>query len=89
MTTSQIENAANRGDTATADFPIQLVLRSNCIPAFLEDAGRIGWRTKTFLLSTVVGQQAYKLPPDFFEVAEVYLPPDTSSGSHRTLSFIG
>lgn len=77
MTTHQIEQAANRGDIATADFPIALVLRQQCIPAFLEDCGRIRWRTKTYTFTTTAGVRKYTLPRDFFEVDNVYVDAAT------------
>jgi hypothetical protein len=84
MNTSQIELAANRGDIATADFQIGLVLRSQVIPAFLEDVGRIGWRTKCHSFTPTPGKQYESLPDDFFEVADVVMV-----GKTDPLDFIG
>lgn len=97
MLTSQVESAANRGDLATADFDIQLVLRSNVIPAFLEDVGRIGWRWRGYQLTTVPGQQSYTLPEDFFEMQDVWVVSGTgvsnvtvnTGGDSDPLPFIG
>lgn len=84
MQTTQIETAANRGDIATADFQIGLVLRSQVIPAFLEDVGRIGWRRKIVQITPASGKQTYSLPDDFFEVADVYI-----AGNINPIPFIG
>lgn len=84
MNTSQIELAANRGDLATADFQIGLVLRSMVVPAFLEDVGRIGWRKNLHTVTVAAGSRLVTMPEDFFEVADVLLAGDT-----KPLAYIG
>jgi hypothetical protein len=87
MTTSQIENAANRGDLASADFQIGLVLRYKAIPLFLEDVGRIGWRRRTASVQISPSTRSATLPSDFFEASSVWVAPVDDLGD--PLKYIG
>lgn len=85
MTTDQIEQAANRGDIATGDMNLKMILRRSVVPQFLEDVGRVSWRRKTTPINTVIGDRKYALPTDFVQAHGVYLPTDYDN----SLKYIG
>lgn len=68
MTLTDVEVIANRGNIATAEFRIGLILRKKVLPEFYREVYAESdptWARKTATLDTVINTRAYMLPADF------------------------
>jgi len=86
MTTLEIENEANSGQIANADFNVGICLRRAIIPEFLDGVGNPGWRRRIAFSNVVAGDTGFTLPRDFLNMEGVYMPQCSCSGG---LPFIG
>lgn len=87
MKTDEIEKLANRGNVATADFDVKLVLRTVVIPAFLDDCREAAWRKKVSTLSVTQSVQTVDLPDDFQKVLQI--SPGEGNRTLQYLRYIG
>ncbi len=93
MTTTTIENLANKEDLASPDFAIQEELRLNIIPQFIRDVYEVVGPTfsafKAASLSVVQGDTAIDLPTDFSRFEEVRLVEASGLMAGKPLGYIG
>lgn len=79
MTTDQIAARANSGRIATPDMDLQLMLRGEVIPAFLEDVGFVAWRRITHDAEILADEYLLNLPINVSHIRAAYMGPNYTS----------
>lgn len=79
MTTAEIETRADIGGLSHPDIDLKVLLRRNCVPAFLADVGYTSWRRKILNIPLAVGEKQKDLPDDFWQMQVMHLTTDMNS----------
>lgn len=74
MLTSEIETIANRGNLASPDMNIKLILKKKVIYDFLIDVGEVTWRKRNRALYFQAGVRFYDMVDDFLKMLVIYRP---------------
>jgi len=86
MTTATIAAAADTKGLAGSDMDLQVLLRRNVIPAFLEDVGYVSWRRQATTASVALGARYFALATaNFWHMKTVALATEEET----PLNYIG
>lgn len=85
MTTATIAAAADTKGLAGSDMDLQVLLRRNVIPAFLEDVGYVSWRRQAATASVTLGARYVALATNFWHMKTVGLATEEDT----PLNYIG
>lgn len=93
MTTTTIADLANKGSLATSEFQIQVELRRNVVPRYLQDLdakfGKLWWRRGVWSFATVAGTRYDSVPLDFGWMRKLVRKGVTGGTAPGEIMYIG